>query len=129
VAATWIKNAVKNGTKLILADPRRSELARHATHYLQFKPDTDVALLNAMMHTIVEEGLATARSSPIARAATRRSGANVASYSPRRWRRSAAFRRDDPRGRAALRARRRLDDPVGHGHLAARATAPTTRAA
>jgi formate dehydrogenase major subunit len=57
VAATWMKNAVKDGTKLILADPRRSELARHATHYLQFKPDTDVAMLNAMMHTIVEEGL------------------------------------------------------------------------
>ncbi len=57
VAATWIKNAVRAGTKLILADPRRSELARHAAHYLQFKPDTDVALLNAMMHTIVEEGL------------------------------------------------------------------------
>ena len=57
VAATWIKNAVKNGTKLILADPRRSELARHAAHYLQFKPDTDVAMLNAMMHAIVEEGL------------------------------------------------------------------------
>jgi formate dehydrogenase major subunit len=57
VAATWIKNAVKNGTKLILADPRRSELARHATHYLQFKPDSDVAMLNALMHTIVEEGL------------------------------------------------------------------------
>jgi formate dehydrogenase major subunit len=57
VAATWIKNAVKNGTRLILADPRRSELARHATRYLQFKPDTDVALLNALMHVIVEEGL------------------------------------------------------------------------
>ncbi|MBC7944841.1 MAG: formate dehydrogenase subunit alpha, partial [Burkholderiales bacterium] len=57
VAATWIKNAVKNGVKLIIADPRRSELARIATHYLQFKPDTDVALLNAIMHTIVEEGL------------------------------------------------------------------------
>ena len=57
VAATWIKNAVKQGTKLILADPRRSELARHATHYLQFKPDTDVALLNAMMHVIVAERL------------------------------------------------------------------------
>ena len=57
VAATWIKNAVKNGTKLILADPRRSELARHATYYLQFNPDTDVAMLNAMMHTIVDEGL------------------------------------------------------------------------
>ena len=57
VAATWIKNAVKAGTRLILADPRRSELARHATHYLQFKPDTDVALLNAMMHVIVVENL------------------------------------------------------------------------
>jgi len=57
VAATWIKNAVKNGTKLILADPRRSELARHATYYLQFKPASDVAMLNAMMHVIVEEGL------------------------------------------------------------------------
>jgi formate dehydrogenase major subunit len=57
VAATWMKNAVKNGTKLILADPRRSELARHATHYLQFRPDTDVAMLNALMHAIIEEGL------------------------------------------------------------------------
>jgi formate dehydrogenase major subunit len=82
VAATWLKNAVKNGTKLILADPRRSELARHATHYLQFKPDTDVALLNAMMHVIVEEGL-------VAQSfiADRTSGfeelrKNVAGYSP-----------------------------------------------
>ncbi len=56
VAATWIKNAVKQGTTLILADPRRSELARHAKHYLQFKPDTDVAMLNAMMYTIIEQG-------------------------------------------------------------------------
>ena len=45
------------GTKLIVADPRRNELHRNAWHYLQFKPDTDVALLNAMMHTIVDEGL------------------------------------------------------------------------
>jgi len=61
VAATWIKNAVKAGTRLILADPRRSELARYATHFLQFKPDTDVALLNAMLHTIVVEGLVDAK--------------------------------------------------------------------
>ncbi len=57
VAATWIKNAVKRGAKLIYADPRRSDLSRHAAHYLQFNADTDVALLNAMMHTIVHEGL------------------------------------------------------------------------
>jgi formate dehydrogenase major subunit len=58
VAATWIKNAVKRGARLILADPRRSELARHATWFLQFKPDADVALLNAMLNVIVSEGLA-----------------------------------------------------------------------
>ena len=82
VAATWMKNAVKHGTRLILADPRRSELARHATHYLQFKPDTDVAMLNAMMHTIIEEGLGN-----VEFIADRTSGyeelrRNVAAYSP-----------------------------------------------
>jgi formate dehydrogenase major subunit len=57
VAASWIKNAAKRGTKLIVLDPRRSDLARHAHRFLQFKPDTDVALLNAMMHVIVTEEL------------------------------------------------------------------------
>ena len=57
VAATFMKNAVERGTKLILADPRRTEMSRLAAHSLQFKPDTDVALLNAMMHVIIEEGL------------------------------------------------------------------------
>ncbi len=57
VAATWIKNAVRSGAKLIVCDPRRSELARLAHRYLQFQPDTDVALLNAMMHVIVHENL------------------------------------------------------------------------
>jgi formate dehydrogenase major subunit len=57
VAATWIKNAVKRGATLVVADPRRTELARHAAHVLQFRADTDVAMLNAMLHVIVEEGL------------------------------------------------------------------------
>ncbi|MGA1691830.1 MAG: formate dehydrogenase subunit alpha [Burkholderiaceae bacterium] len=57
VAATWMKNAMKNGTKFIIMDPRKTELSRHAHRFLQFKPDTDVALLNAMMHVIVTEGL------------------------------------------------------------------------
>jgi formate dehydrogenase major subunit len=57
VAATWIKNATKAGTKLIVMDPRRSDIARNAHRYLQFKPDTDVAMLNAIMHVIVKEGL------------------------------------------------------------------------
>jgi formate dehydrogenase major subunit len=82
VAATWIKNAVRNGTKLIVADPRGSDLARHATHFLQFKPDTDVALLNAMMHTIVHEGLVNEefiRSRTIGYDELKK---NVANYSP-----------------------------------------------
>ena len=57
VAATWIKNAVRRGTQLVVADPRRTELARHASHVLQFRSDTDVALLDAMLHTIIAEDL------------------------------------------------------------------------
>ena len=57
VAATYIKDAAKRGAKLIVMDPRGYALTRHANHFLQFKPGTDVALLNAMMHTIVAEGL------------------------------------------------------------------------
>ncbi|QJR16222.1 formate dehydrogenase subunit alpha [Usitatibacter palustris] len=57
VAATWIKNAARNGAKLIVADPRRNDIARHAWRTLQFKADTDVALLNAMIYTILEENL------------------------------------------------------------------------
>src|SRR5882672_5440934 len=61
VAASFLKNAMRNGTKLIVMDPRRSELARTAYRFLQFKPDTDVALLNAMMHVIIEENLVDAK--------------------------------------------------------------------
>jgi formate dehydrogenase major subunit len=58
VAATWMKNAARAGTRFVLADPRRTELARHAWRVLQFRPDADVALLNALIHTVIEEGLA-----------------------------------------------------------------------
>ena len=57
VAATFIKNAARAGKTLIVIDPRRNELARHADYFLQFNPDTDVALLNAVMHSIVHQGL------------------------------------------------------------------------
>ena len=57
VAATFIKNAAKAGKNLIVLDPRKNDLARHATHYLQFKPDTDVALLNAIMKSIIDQNL------------------------------------------------------------------------
>jgi formate dehydrogenase major subunit len=82
VASSWIKNAAANGTKLIVCDPRRSELERHAHRFLQFKADTDVAMLNALMHVIVEEDLVDSgfiASRTIGYEALR---ANVAGYSP-----------------------------------------------
>jgi formate dehydrogenase major subunit len=57
VAATYFKQAAKRGAKLIVMDPRGQALKRHATHMLQFKPNKDVALLNAMLNVIITEGL------------------------------------------------------------------------
>ncbi|HBI70727.1 MAG TPA: formate dehydrogenase subunit alpha [Massilia sp.] len=82
VAATWIKNAARAGAKLIVLDPRRSDLARHAHRYLQFKPDTDVALLNALMHTIVEERLVDPAFIAARTVGYPELEANVAGYSP-----------------------------------------------
>ena len=57
VAATWMKNAAKRGAKIVLADPRVTDIGKHAWKTLQFKADTDVAMLNALIHTVIEEGL------------------------------------------------------------------------
>ena len=57
VAATYFKQFVRRGGKLYVMDPRGMGLRRHATRMLQFRPGTDVALLNAMMNVIVTEEL------------------------------------------------------------------------
>ena len=58
VAATFLKNAVKQrGAKLIIMDPRRQTLSRHAYKHLAFRPGSDVAMLNAMLNVIITEGL------------------------------------------------------------------------
>jgi formate dehydrogenase major subunit len=57
VAATYFKQAAKRGKKLIVMDPRGQDLMRHATHSLRFKAGSDVALLNSLIHTIIEEKL------------------------------------------------------------------------
>ncbi|GJL90234.1 MAG: formate dehydrogenase subunit alpha [Minwuia thermotolerans] len=57
VAATYFKQFAKRGGKLIVMDPRGVGLGRHATHMLRFRPGTDVSMLNAVMHVIVEEEL------------------------------------------------------------------------
>jgi len=52
-----VKQAVKNGSKLIVANPRRIPLVKFADIWLRHKPGTDVALLNGMMKVILDEGL------------------------------------------------------------------------
>ncbi len=57
VAATYFKQFTKRGGKLIVMDPRGQALKRFSSHMLQFRPGADVSMLNAIMHTIVEEKL------------------------------------------------------------------------
>jgi len=53
-----IKSAVRRGAKLIVANPKRIDLCRHAHIFLQQRPGTDVPLLMGMMRVIVDQGLA-----------------------------------------------------------------------
>jgi len=57
VAATFFKQAAKRGATLVVMDPRGQALRKHATHMLQFKPGTDVAMLNALLNVIITEEL------------------------------------------------------------------------
>lgn len=52
-----MKKAFRKGAKLIVADPRKIDLVRFADLWLQQRPGTDVALLNAIMHVILKESL------------------------------------------------------------------------
>ena len=52
-----IKRALKRGATLIVADPRKIELAARADVHLQMLPGTDVALLNAMLNHVIAMGL------------------------------------------------------------------------
>ena len=57
VIGTKIRRAVRQrGAKLIVADPRRIDIADYADLHLQHKPGTDIALLNGLMHVILREG-------------------------------------------------------------------------
>ncbi|MEM9734505.1 MAG: formate dehydrogenase subunit alpha [Pseudomonadota bacterium] len=57
VAATYFKQAAKRGTKMLVFDPRKQGLMRHASHPVIFEPGRDVPMLNAMINTIINEKL------------------------------------------------------------------------
>ncbi len=58
VISTFLKQAIsQNGARLIVIDPRQTEMTQFAALWLRQKPGTDVAVFNAMAHVIVKEGL------------------------------------------------------------------------
>ncbi len=57
VIGSRIKKAVRNGADLVVSDPRRIELAEEADLFLQPYPGTDAALINGIMHVILEKDL------------------------------------------------------------------------
>ncbi|OUW03732.1 MAG: formate dehydrogenase subunit alpha [Betaproteobacteria bacterium TMED156] len=57
VAATWMKNAANNGTKIVLIDPRMTTISKHAWKSLKFNPGSDVSLLNSLLNVIIQEEL------------------------------------------------------------------------
>ena len=61
VFASRMKRRLREGAKLIVIDPRRIDLVRtphiEASHHLQLRPGTNVAVVNALAHTIITEGL------------------------------------------------------------------------
>jgi formate dehydrogenase major subunit len=57
VAATWVKQAVRSGAHLIVADPRLNGIAQHAHTHMQIKVGSDVALINGLMNVLITEDL------------------------------------------------------------------------
>ncbi len=55
--ARRIYEAVDNGAELIVIDPRRTRIARHAHVHLQIRPGTDIPVLNGMMRSILDENM------------------------------------------------------------------------
>lgn len=57
VIGTMMRKARKNGTKIIVADPRKIDLAKIADIHLQIKPGNNIALINAMANEIIKNDL------------------------------------------------------------------------
>jgi formate dehydrogenase alpha subunit len=58
VASRIMKAREERGAKLVVIDPRETQMARLADLHLRFRPGTDVAMINGLMNVIISEGLA-----------------------------------------------------------------------
>lgn len=56
VIGAKMRQALKRDAKLIVADPRKTELAEKAQAWMRLKPGTDIALINGLMHIILQAG-------------------------------------------------------------------------
>ncbi len=119
VFASQMKRRLRQGARLIVADPRRIDLVRtphiEAAHHLKLRPGTNVALINSLAHVIVTEGLVD-ESFVAARCET---------PALERWRQFAAAERNSPESMEAVtgvpaaqvRAAARLYATAGNGAI------------
>ena len=122
VAATFMKNAAENGSKLIVIEPYSSEMYLHAHAFLQLRPGTDVLLLNGMMHHDHQRGIARPVIHRCPYRGFRRARGNGAGVqSGTGSARVRHRRREDKGGGAPLCPGKHRDHILGHGHIPARA--------
>ncbi len=57
VVATFVREAIDSGAKLVVIDPRTSRLAKWADMHIPIKVGADIALLNALMYVLITEDL------------------------------------------------------------------------
>ncbi len=119
VFASQMKRRLRQGAKLIIADPRRIDLVRtphiEAEHHLALRPGTNVALINSLAHVIVREGLV--------KEEFVRARCEVESFE--KWRRFVAEERNSPEAMAAetgvpaaaVRSAARLYATAGNGAI------------
>ena len=56
IVSLYLKEAMANGAKLIVADPRKTWMAKRADVWLSLKPGSNIALLNGIINVILENG-------------------------------------------------------------------------
>ena len=119
VAATFFKQAARRGAELIVIDPHGHALRNYATHMLRFKSGSDVALLNAIMHVIVEEKLYDVQYLQAHTDNFERLKEHLASYSPESVAPVCGVDAETIAKWRGSRQRRTRHDLLGHGYLAA----------
>ncbi len=57
VSATYVKKVARNGTKIIVVDPKKTPLVKYSYKWLKQKGGTDVALISGLIHVVIKKGL------------------------------------------------------------------------